>query len=982
MRLAAAAAVLLVTGGVLYPGRAEAGDPSLRWRTLETEHFRIHFYQGEQAAARALAVRAERAHRLLAPLLGHAPAVPTQVVLTDDVDSANGSATVLPYNLVRLFLTAPESESVLNDYDDWLNLLITHEYSHILHIDNISGLATLANLVVGLGMGKIYAPNQIQPRWFIEGLATYEESARTTGGRTRSHIFEMYLRTAIFDEAFQGLDAVSSGTLEYPHGSTAYLYGSFFLKYIADRFGEQVLAEISRSYGGRSVPFGLNRAVAEATGHDYEELWRDFKEHLRHRFEVQRREIEARGRTIERRLTSHGESTIDPHPFDGKDGILYVRNDGYRRPALMLVPAGGGPPRQLLQMEVGGEATPLGDGRHVVTSEGEVCRTVYYYNDLFVVDLQTGRRRRLTTCARASSPDASPDRRQIVFAQNGAGGEGASLAVVDVDGESPPRVLVRGNSRTHIYTPVWSPDGRTIAYSEWSEGGYRDIVLYDVASGQTRRLLHDRAFDITPRFSPDGRYLLFSSDRTGVYNVFAWELGNGRLWQVTNVLAGAFEPVVAADGHTLVYQGFTPRGYDLFSADFEPARWQEALPFVSDREDPALDQLARPADEVVIRERPYSAWETAHPWRVANLSTQPGGFEQQVALDLTGADATGIHSWNLHLEQGLGGRGETNEVLSYTWDRLWAPLSLGGSHRTVRAGGLVIDGQARAYAEEQWSAQALATLPIVRHLDHSVTVNLNYHYSHFGPADRLDVPLDPNQAIPVIPERGALAGVGAGFVFSNVRRYAFSVSGEEGRTIALNLNLNDPALGGDFRTVDVSWSWTEFLQLPLRRHVLELAYSGGAGQGDLARRGLFFLGGFGDNAAADAFLLCALKVKADRCPFGTPPLRGYVPGAFYGDQFHVLTTEWRFPITEVEKGPSTLPVYLNRLVGAVYADYGLAYSGDTHLDNFKLGVGAELGLNLTLGYSEGASLRLGYARGLMQEGQDQVYVQFQLGQLY
>src|SRR5690242_18562231 len=108
------------------PGSARAGDPSLRWRTLETEHFRIHFYQGEEDMARALAVRAERAHPLVAPLLGHSPSRVTHVVLTDDVDSANGSATVIPYNLIHLFATGPESESILNDFDDWANVLITH----------------------------------------------------------------------------------------------------------------------------------------------------------------------------------------------------------------------------------------------------------------------------------------------------------------------------------------------------------------------------------------------------------------------------------------------------------------------------------------------------------------------------------------------------------------------------------------------------------------------------------------------------------------------------------------------------------------------------------------------------------------------------------------------------------------------------------------------------------------------------------------
>src|SRR5437867_2616477 len=99
LRLATPSALFACAAFFAAASPARAGDPHLDWRTLETEHFRIHFYQGEERAARALAVRAERAHRIMSPLLAHSPSRPTHLVLTDEVDSANGSASVLPYNL-------------------------------------------------------------------------------------------------------------------------------------------------------------------------------------------------------------------------------------------------------------------------------------------------------------------------------------------------------------------------------------------------------------------------------------------------------------------------------------------------------------------------------------------------------------------------------------------------------------------------------------------------------------------------------------------------------------------------------------------------------------------------------------------------------------------------------------------------------------------------------------------------------------------
>ena len=52
----------------------------------------------------------------------------------------------------------------------------------MLHVDNISGIPALMNAV----LGKTSAPNQVQPRWVLEGLAVALETEHTGGGRLRS----------------------------------------------------------------------------------------------------------------------------------------------------------------------------------------------------------------------------------------------------------------------------------------------------------------------------------------------------------------------------------------------------------------------------------------------------------------------------------------------------------------------------------------------------------------------------------------------------------------------------------------------------------------------------------------------------------------------------------------------------------------------------------------------------------------------------
>ena len=185
MRLARlAAATILCAAGV---ARAQPYDPDFRWRTLDTPHFRLHFHQGEEGLVQDVAREAERAHALLAPRLGYDPAQRTEVVLSDDMDDANGSATPLPYNTIRLFAVPPSSGSVLQDYRDWIRQLVQHEYTHILHLDHVGGIPAAFNSI----FGKLWIPNGFLPSFFVEGIAVTNESEDLATGRNASPLFDM-----------------------------------------------------------------------------------------------------------------------------------------------------------------------------------------------------------------------------------------------------------------------------------------------------------------------------------------------------------------------------------------------------------------------------------------------------------------------------------------------------------------------------------------------------------------------------------------------------------------------------------------------------------------------------------------------------------------------------------------------------------------------------------------------------------------------
>ncbi|HMG22880.1 MAG TPA: hypothetical protein VK607_16210, partial [Kofleriaceae bacterium] len=632
---------LLVALAVALPAAtAHAGDPTRTYRTLESEHFVVHYYEPLGDVARRLAVVAERAHRTLSPALDHRPDTKTILVVVDDTDSANGFAGVQPRNAITVFATGPTGFNELDDHEDWLYGLVAHEYTHILHLDTMEGLPSIYNGI----FGKIWAPNQILPRWIIEGLAVYEESKRSAGGRDRGSRFDQFLRTAYAEHKDLRLDEVTGAPRDFPHGNAVYVYGSHFLRYVFDRFGDDTPRRMSHESGRYAPPYAVNRQISRIVGVPFTELYDGWKRYLGDRFSMQQAAVERRGRAEGRALTHSAESNFWAHyTADGKE-LYWVQYDGYSLPVVRAMPVGGdvGQARDVVRLDASGPYALLGDGS-LIFEQTWTYRRDYAYQDLVRWDGVTHQTTRLSTGRRARDPSVSRDGRRVAFSMNQR--SESVLAVQATVPDAPVEVVWRGERFDQAYQPAWSPDGARIAFSAWRKGGLRDILIVEPATGRVEQVTHDRAIDMEPAWSSDGRYLVFDSDRTGIQNIYAFDTRDRSLWQVTNVVGGAFQPAVSPDGTRLAFAAAVPAGgYDLHEIALDPARWLPARDFV-DAKPPAV--VIRDGDAAVTVPRPYRALESLAPqsWSV-NLNL---GTTSSAALQTGGGDAAGLHSYSLSL---------------------------------------------------------------------------------------------------------------------------------------------------------------------------------------------------------------------------------------------------------------------------------------------------------------------------------------------
>jgi hypothetical protein len=956
-RVAAAMACLLGLLGA-YSAGAQTKDLSRKWRTVQSDHFEVSYPEPLALVARRVLEIAERATKNMAPILGHQPKKRVQIVVTDELDAANGNASVIHYNVIQIFVSAPGDLSVLNDFDDWLTVLVTHEQAHILHLDKIGGLPRIINEI----FGKIWAPNILEPRWIIEGIATYLESAETAGGRLRSTQFEMYMRMAFLENNLLHYDTLNNRTDYWPHGDIWYLYGSRFINWLVQKYGEEILYEMTAWYGRRAIPFSVDRMGKRLTGKTFEELYALWIADMHEHYGEVESGVRAKGLTSARRLTFKGE-IVRGLRFEDEDHLLYFADDGRSDPQLRRLDLGNDDAVERI-VRSAGEAYPTvhPDGSLYFDSFDAYRTNIYSYYDLFKFDPNGGKwkRRRLTRGLRARYPDISPDGQLIAFVRNDTSTQRLWWAQLD-DIENTQELLVDSERFEQIYTPRFSPDGTKVAYSAWRKGGYRDIQVIDLATREIVEVTHDRALDTGPAWSPDGSRLYFSSDRTGIANIYAWEPASGQTYQITNVVAGAYTPAPSPDGGKLAYIGYTSRGYEIYMLDLEDAFEQSAAPYVDDRPPPSeADTL------LASKSRRYAGARTFYP-RFWGLDLEEDAFGRQLGIFTRGEDAAQFHLFFARLGVSLT-EGYVNADFRYTLRRLPPDLTVSFFRRVTPRGGFIVNGRRRPYVEDAYGGRITAAQIFPRSF-HANRLRASYGLTWTRPLSRFGGRLSPNFPPPRVPRTGLNADVALSWSYSDVRRHRYDYTPSEGRSLGAGFSFAHPAIGSRFKNIQASWFIRRFIEMPwAQHHVLALRYGGGAGEDSRGERGLFSLGGFPDVSLLDQLFNFE--------ELGGVALRGYPAFSIVGDRFHLLQAEYRFPLTRVLRGPSTVPLFFDRMYGLVFFDYGNAYFGPLSLSDFRKGTGVEILMDFTVGYTQPLSLRLGFAYGFDEGGGAQFYANF------
>jgi tricorn protease len=183
---------------------------------------------------------------------------------------------------------------------------------------------------------------------------------------------------------------------------------------------------------------------------------------------------------------------------------------------------------------------------------------------LFTVPAKDGAIRNLTTArgVREHSPLWSPDGKTIAYLSDATGEH--EVWVRPQDGAGEPRQVTRSGTvwRNH---PVFSPDGKKLLYSDAA----RRLVLLDLASGGETELDRSATGDLSGyRFSPDGKWVVYEKGRPNqLSGIAACAVDACKPFFLGDGLSNDGEPTFSADGKHLFF--LSTRDYKPTFSSFE-----------------------------------------------------------------------------------------------------------------------------------------------------------------------------------------------------------------------------------------------------------------------------------------------------------------------------------------------------------------------------------------------------------------------------
>jgi Tol biopolymer transport system component len=568
--------LIIFTGKIL--AQFNEFNPDFNWFTIKGKHVRVHYHEEAERTARTVLKIAEEIWEPITSLYQYEPDVIDFVI--KDIDDYSNGATYFFDNKIEIWSSSLDFD--LRGTHNWLRNVISHEFTHMVQIQSAMKLSRTMPLLylqfmnyedkrrpdILFGFPNFIASYPILgmnvPSWFAEGTAQYmrKEFNYDNWDSHRDMILRCYAlndkmltwnQMGVFDKTSLGNESV-------------YNSGFALVRYISQKYGEESLYKINDKLG-KLTNFTIDAVFSDVLGKNGNDIYNEWSSLLKADYKKRTADVFS-NQVAGEMICKEGIGNFYPVIANDGSKVLYIStksNDYLSQSSVYLYDVKTKIDKKIVD-GVRSTIQFISGTNKIIYSKlsGDNPRLVNIH-DIYVYDIDTEIETRLTYGIRANNPSISNDGAKIVFVYQNDGT--VNLGLIDYNEK------VSANEKTNfkrltffekgeqVFNPKFSKDDSFILF-DFSYHDNRDIARIN-SDGSNYQLITNSSVDERNPFQAKDGKIYYSSDASGIFNIYSLDLISGKKAQLTNVIGGAFMPTVDDVGN-IVYAGYVEDGYKIF----------------------------------------------------------------------------------------------------------------------------------------------------------------------------------------------------------------------------------------------------------------------------------------------------------------------------------------------------------------------------------------------------------------------------------
>ena len=539
---------------------------TIKWRQIKTDKFTIIYPQEIDSIAQRYAWLFEQSYEsVAAPLRANLSKTP--IVLHPYNVNSNGLVVWAPRRME--LMTIPPTNSTTQMWD---KQLVLHETRHVAQMNKMGeGFFKYLHYFLGEQSESIAAGVYLYA-WFLEGDATVSETAASNFGRGRQPEFLMPVKAFLLNNYNFSWDTWLNESYRY-NIPNQYQLGYLLSSYAYKEGGSEIFGHMLEytTHNPLKIP-PPSHGLKKFGGFDSNELYEQAFAYMK---EFWSREDSAKTISSDLQQLSFPEkeryrSYRSVVAVDTQT-VIALRSDFDKARRLVSVDKSG---NETLLKYVGQINSTIKRQNNFLYWTATLPHTRWEqvsYSIIQRYDLTTQNIQNKTSRTRYFAPAPSPDNRWVAVVENTPDGENF-LVLLDAQNYKPQQRIASPHGSV-LKEITWEENSERIWCSAVSDNGMA-IVEYNLSTKKWSTLLPSGKSGIN-RLTTYRDYIIFESGYDGTNNIYALNIVSQKVYPISNVRFGAFDPSISADSCRLLFSNYTATGYTIASLPLNEGAWNE-----------------------------------------------------------------------------------------------------------------------------------------------------------------------------------------------------------------------------------------------------------------------------------------------------------------------------------------------------------------------------------------------------------------------